>query len=541
MHMEAMSDVLQGKVGAAKGCEQTDGIMDDGAWAAEGGANATLPVAVFKVLHTNPKKQKLSRTIISGLRMDHVAVASYVVTGTAATKSQVSIQGNHLDGRLDSVRLLSLDNFIQYGSEKLRNEMGVCESSASINYSFKGVSLPPLGHSAAGHAALTDLVNANAYPGPWCTWISARKCSSECMDVLRIFEGAGLVTQVKANHWQASRRGLEVMQWDRTLVSFKRFFQRRQVLMDNWTTFELCDYLEEQGWVLQPFVPRAKLAPLAITDDAVPVGCRIFYYCPEKLEFNRSYLECLADLPTLRAKGVRSILHKGSKAYYEQLLGRYVESANAILDDDPLANLKIVKTRVGACEENRVIPAQLALEDAGGAEEYGSSEDDDDSRLVAATEGGLHEIVHFGPFPIRAQQRQTTAGHTYYQWEATCKFHRDPMDHPNTMCKKTCRWLTLSQKDEVLSQLKNWCLQGRGCSSRAIAPHGHKFKNPPDLPALPHDKLDKLIEWALKQPSWVVQRDHEEQKSSHVVLGDGEPQSSPSSSSSSSSSDSAGD
>ncbi len=98
-------------------------------------------------------------------------------------------------------------------------------------------------------------MSADAYPGPWSTWVATSSCSREWLSVLSIFQSADLVKEIRDTHWQITQYGFESLQWDRALIEFQPFFQRRQLSVDKWATWELVDYLEEQKWLLLPHVP----------------------------------------------------------------------------------------------------------------------------------------------------------------------------------------------------------------------------------------------------------------------------------------------
>ena len=257
--------------------------------------------------------------------------------------------------------------------------------------------------------------------------------------------------------------------------------------------------------MLMPYVPRQRLMPLKI-DEHVRDELKIFYFFPKQMEISRSYLECLCSISGLRAKGIKYLEHKQPKAYYEQLLGRYVDAGLAIMDDDSAVNRKMVMDKsTKRKQHHEVVARALAIEDGAPDEESDGhpSSESDGGEVVA---GGYHEIIQFGPFAIRGVQRVSPAGVTFYQWECTCKYHRDPVDALGTQCKKTLQWNTPAEKATTLAQLKNWSLMGRGCHSRAIAPGGHKFIDPRTLPVFLDERLDRLLAWALKMPTWIVDR-----------------------------------
>ena len=144
-----------------------DGVHDENPFLNSQDGNNSQDIAVFRVLHRSPVHQKMMRTAVNTLRADHVAVSAYTVTAKREADVEVNIQGCHQQGRLDSVKLLSLENFIRVGANILKKEFGVCQADAMIRYSFSGVSMPNRAHSNAACLSLTKVVNANAYPGPW--------------------------------------------------------------------------------------------------------------------------------------------------------------------------------------------------------------------------------------------------------------------------------------------------------------------------------------------------------------------------------------
>ncbi len=100
-------------------CNPVEDIIDDDALAGLSSANENNRMLVFKMLHKQPKHQQLFRSVSSALRSDHVAVSVYSVTDKSWESRTANVCGSHLEGHFDSVKVLSLHNFIEYTAPKL--------------------------------------------------------------------------------------------------------------------------------------------------------------------------------------------------------------------------------------------------------------------------------------------------------------------------------------------------------------------------------------------------------------------------------------
>ena len=193
-----------------------------------------------------------------------------------------------------------------------------------------------------------------------------------------------------------------------------------------------------------------------------------WYYFGNRIEVARAYLECLVSVPQLRAKGVREIHHKQPVHYYDQLLGRYAGSQDAIMDDNPL--VKRQKVTVGAKSRGPRRPAfPCGIGDADGEQEEGepseSSEDPELGENVAGKGGAKgivkEDTIRWVPFLFRTNVRTHKTKGFQYQLEAECLYHRDSRDASGTKCRKHMKFDTEAEREVALAKLKHWCVLGR--------------------------------------------------------------------------------
>ena len=505
--MVPMKDLLSGKLQEAS--DKPDNAIRDDDFVEQHGSLDNAPVQVFKLFHAAPKRQASLNTVVSGLRSDHVAICAYNITDKLRGPGrEIDIQGQHLEGNMSAVKVLSLDNFITYGALDLKKEMGACGGTAEVRYSFRGVALPSLAHEHEACKVLTELVNSGAYPPILNTFHVTDETTDVQMQALNEFEKAGLATELRILEWQLTQRGTECLQWERRLTDFKKFFVPRSVPIKDWTTWELQNHLEENKWRMMPFVKRKTPPPLCIKDK-LSAEDKVFYCYGNRFELNRTYLECLATVPQLRAKGIESIKHKESKTYYDMLLGRYSDKGNAIMDEGVIKHFKLVDAQKAVPHLVRPLPkaltddiefeeaVQLALEDG---------EPSTEEEVEADGLQKFSDVTTWHPFVFRNYRKQAGGGAFVWKVECECPYHKDVHDHPNTKCKRTWTFSNEHEREVGIKRLKHWCILGRTCPNRAATPEGHRFVRQEECLALLDDQLDRLKAFGLRQVSWAVDK-----------------------------------
>ena len=129
-----------------------------------------------------------------------------------------------------------------------------------VQYSFAGFPLGAVAFSAAGIKLTTDLVNAEAYPGPWATYYISPEAQVALKDELGAFLGPELISFVQPARLQITDKGFGFIKMTGLLNQFNPVLRRRPgVAIEDWTHWELMDKLSEDGWVGLPRPLRKKL------------------------------------------------------------------------------------------------------------------------------------------------------------------------------------------------------------------------------------------------------------------------------------------
>ena len=149
-------------------------------------------VAIFRLMHAGPKRQRLIETPVSCLRSDHVAVSMCKVLGAAEDNLGAVIGADKYGDPLARVKVFGLDTFMDIRSEQRCKSMHMATFSKEKHIHFRGFILSDLGHSNVAKDIITNLAHADALPH--------RKVVHVLDDVqavalvsLQIFVDAGLV------------------------------------------------------------------------------------------------------------------------------------------------------------------------------------------------------------------------------------------------------------------------------------------------------------------------------------------------------------
>ena len=197
----------------------------------------------------------------------------------------------------DAIKVIGLDTFVQLGADSLKRYLGIAGPTPQVTWSFEGEALPSLCHEDVGHHFARALMNSGAYPGP-CKVFRAKLehfAMEGSIDAAMLLVDAGLVVRVGADGFQMSERGFEVVKYDRTLNEFSKFFTKRDCSIENMSSWELMDHLEEDGWRPCPRPLRQRLPVLKLDVDFDDAD-KQFFFNRRALDVGKPYLSCLMQL-----------------------------------------------------------------------------------------------------------------------------------------------------------------------------------------------------------------------------------------------------
>ena len=98
-------------------------------------------------------------------------------------------------------------------------------------------------------------------------------------------------------------------------------------------------------------------------------------------------------------------------------------------------------------------------------------------------------------------------GKVEMQWQVTCPYHNDPDDNAATKCRKTKGYEGQDQSVKVCRQLRQWCLDGRRCTSRKSRVHGqmpHLKEKLKKIDFIDDEILAAELELGLADESWFL-------------------------------------
>ena len=367
---------------------------------------------VFRLLHVEPKRQKSMKSSSSEIRQDHCAVSLYKIisknNGTFEVKVASRVNSAHA-----AVKVISLDDFLKIGPVKLKGSFGVAAAAPGVEWAFEDCALPSECMTQLGTDFITSAMNAEAYPGPFNLFkFDLAKQSSAMRTVVKQFVDAKMMEEMVPGSFQMTPLGYDKVMYRLVLTDFQRFFHRRKVDVNDFSTWELMDLLGKRGW--KPSVPpfRKQLLPLSLEADEVPPEQRVWYF-GSALDVGRPYLLCLCQLDVVRTRGPsningtcaimccclccclrvvvanmlpcgmvpghKEICHRKTLDYYLELLGMPVRAQKRkILDDRPGRSQKPVvkKTKLKRDDADDGV-VKYAVEDG-----YDDHDDDDDDGWV---------------------------------------------------------------------------------------------------------------------------------------------------------------
>ena len=172
---ETLEEVFNGS-NLGDAAENEQGIHDDTALPLDGYQAPTSrqsSVYMFRVLSFNPASAKLLPSPLVKARGDHVAVAPYVIEAREIEGTEnlnVMVTSSLSKHKAAPTRLLSLSSFMNVEFSELMMFFLKANVENQLEYVFEGAQLPPEAYSPAARHTLRRLMQADAFPGPWCTY-----------------------------------------------------------------------------------------------------------------------------------------------------------------------------------------------------------------------------------------------------------------------------------------------------------------------------------------------------------------------------------
>ena len=96
------------------------------------------------------------------------------------------------------------ETFLEIGSVTLKDKMGVSQAAEDALYNFEGTSLSDPCHGKAAKELLSAMVNAEAYPGPFKSFMLTDRVPESWNEIMHYLVGADLVIQLSGDYWQLS-------------------------------------------------------------------------------------------------------------------------------------------------------------------------------------------------------------------------------------------------------------------------------------------------------------------------------------------------
>ena len=208
-------------------------------------------------------------------------------------------------------------------------------------------------------------------------------------------------------------------------------------------------------------------------------------------------------------------------AYYDDLLGKVgkKKAKNLMIGDEANPDERVINipkyTPEHYLRQPTAHPVPALLDRQEGDPEPDENEEAKvgDGRMKVILDADAKEVndaeaIHdFKPFMfVRAQrpiQKGPRAGQVAWSWQVTCPFHRDENDKDSTFCRRAQSFHGPIEEAEVILRLKMWCINGRGSTSRAIHPTGHKFVNVQHDELLTNKVLRRQLAEGLAAATWI--------------------------------------
>ena len=273
----------------------------------ESTAASQCPVSCFRVLHLNPARLKVLKTPFHNVRPDHVALAPYRINskrfGDEAERS-ISVSSAVSLNKSDSIKFLSLKVLMQMSPAELKANFLECTFAKDyLRYTLDRFPLPPSLDRSVVTELVTDLINSEAYPGPWLMFAASTYYTRDHVDELRALVDPKLIEEVAPSRYQLTALGFEHVIMEVACHKFKRVLERRaDKSIEDLTAWEILADLEQDNWVGKPRTgQRLKSLP---TSGELSSEQKVWYFNGAKLAVVLPYLACLLSRPALAAKGV---------------------------------------------------------------------------------------------------------------------------------------------------------------------------------------------------------------------------------------------
>ena len=260
----------------------------------------TSSMVCFRVVHLQPKAQKLLFPTGCQLRQDHIAIIPYSLVHKDVSLRSLTISTTADDLEYSGIRLLSLDSFLQIGFETL---MKVFVKLPLTKESAYGIpEAKPLNISASRvSTVVTALVNAGAYPGPAAVYHCTDSNTLEFFSCLHALCEDGWVENLLGDRFRLTEAGFDCLRQSRITGSdLPVLLPRGHIALADQTTHEMLCALQANAWDISPYV-RQRLP--VIKPNEFSDGDKICVFNGKALDVCRSYIEVLLSVGTLCERG----------------------------------------------------------------------------------------------------------------------------------------------------------------------------------------------------------------------------------------------
>ena len=290
------------------------GLVDDSAFCFDeplpSAPSSETTLEVSRVLSFNPSGAKLLPTVLQRARGDHIAVASYridaveVVEPGCEPKLKVT-SGLCRDPNIPT-KLISLNTFMNFEPVALLKGFLKCNVTGVQEYTFEGKSLPSECFCDAALAVLKNLMQADAYPGPFGLYAPPTFRHAQEMPYLKLFKDHGLVKFLPDLHcrFQITLEGLKHLRSHTVCESYQRVLEvRPNVAIADRTHWELLQQLGNEDWKASP-MPAGKPPASVRAKGKLKDSEKVYFFTRNKLDISHAYLLCLAQRDVLASKGL---------------------------------------------------------------------------------------------------------------------------------------------------------------------------------------------------------------------------------------------
>ena len=477
--------------------------------------NDSAPSCALRIVNAKPKRRKLMQSPASELRSDHIACVSYNIAFRDKATRAFHVSSKAFGSSQADVELISFDILLSIGPEKMKRFVLKTDLGSDQLFHFSGVALPHECHAEIGWRIVTQLMDANAYPGQHGKWIPPPGFSDANGIVLQNFIVAGLV-EVAGTGFRITSFGLVKMQRARSTQNPRHAFvpSSKKPLMD-YTQYELIDFLLTNKWTGHRFQPRVAIAPLKLDPETNITGD---FYFNKTLEVSRSYLLALAQNRQLASKGITEIKQKQKVSFCEEFVKLLAPGATLpqMTDETWDENLALLDAPDAA--ETAMLAIMDRPDDSDKSEE-GDPDSDPESDVGLRDDGPddpaeqdnkdtsavtIEPFHRWGGFTFRAV-RTTVKHREEFKWVVRCPHHADAGDAPGTFCSKAMAFRCKRSQEETKMMLRQWCLEGRYKSCRAADKlTGHRWLEPRQLSVLSPAEQEEALAAGLAAPRWII-------------------------------------